>query len=96
MCAEGGVNFSCGADSDEPAVSTSEKKSTGGETQVVPTAYSHSQPRNNPLKAIEYATEIANLAFLRGVYPLESVGYGREPVVFWKGLVEHELSRSFE
>ena len=37
--AEDGVNFSCGADSDEPAVSTSEKKSTGGETQVVPTAY---------------------------------------------------------
>ena len=37
--AEDGVNFSCGADSDEAAVSTSEKKSTGGETQVVPTAY---------------------------------------------------------
>ena len=45
-------------------------------------------PRNNPLKAVEYATEIANLAFLRGVYPLESVGYDREPIVIWKGLVE--------
>ena len=43
ICADGGVNFSCGADSDEPAVSTSEKKSTGGETQVVPTAYTTSK-----------------------------------------------------
>ena len=50
--------------------------------------FSHSHPRNNPLKAVEYATEIAILAFLRGVYPLESVGYDREPIVIWKGLVE--------
>jgi hypothetical protein len=50
--------------------------------------FSHSHPRNSPLKAVEYATEIDNLVFLRGVYPLESVGYGREPKVIWKGLVK--------
>jgi hypothetical protein len=50
--------------------------------------FSHSHPRNNPLKPVEYATEIANLAFLRGIYPVESVGYGRAPIVICKGLVE--------
>jgi hypothetical protein len=54
--------------------------------------FSHSQPRKNPLKAVEYVTEIANLVVLRGVYLLESVGYGREPVVFWKGLACRDLS----
>jgi hypothetical protein len=50
--------------------------------------FSHSQPRKNPLKAVEYVTEIANLVVLRGVYLLESVGYAREPIVIWKGLVK--------
>jgi hypothetical protein len=32
--------------------------------------FSPSHPRSNPLTAVGYATEITNLALLRGVYPL--------------------------